>query len=126
MWGLARYDDVLRASRDGATFSNAGGSRPDTGPLPWMIDMDGAAHSKRRKLVSRGFTPARVRATEPHLRAICDGLIDAVIARGECDFVADIAAPLPMIVIGDMLGVPTADHAQLLAWSRRAARVARR
>jgi len=117
LWGVATYDAVLAAERDAATFSSAGGSRPDTGPLPWMIDMDGAAHSKRRKLVSRGFTPARVRSSEPQLRAICDDLIDRAVARGECDFVRDIAAPLPMIVIGDMLGVPPEDRDQLLEWS---------
>ncbi len=118
LWGIATYDDVLAVERDAQTFSNAGGSRPDSGPLPWMIDLDGSAHAKRRKLVSRGFTPGRVRATEPHLRAICDTLIDRVLARGECDFVADIAAPLPMIVIGDMLGVPVEDRDKLLDWSR--------
>lgn len=118
LWGVARYADVLAVERDAATFSNAGGSRPDTGPLPWMIDLDGKEHTTRRRLVSAGFTPPRVRATEAHLRAICDGLLDAVADRGECDFVADIAAPLPMIVIGDMLGVPPADRAKLLGWSR--------
>jgi cytochrome P450 family 142 subfamily A polypeptide 1 len=117
LWGVATYDGVLAAERDAQTFSNAGGSRPETGPLPWMIDMDGGAHAKRRKLVSRGFTPARVRATEPNLRDICDGLIDRVCEKGECDFVRDIAAPLPMIVIGDMLGVPAADRDALLEWS---------
>jgi cholest-4-en-3-one 26-monooxygenase len=48
LWGIARYEDVLAAERDPRTFSSAGGSRPDTGPLPWMIDMDGADHAKRR------------------------------------------------------------------------------
>jgi cholest-4-en-3-one 26-monooxygenase len=117
LWGVATYDGVLAVERDAATFSNAGGSRPETGPLPWMIDMDGSAHTKRRKLVSRGFTPARVRAVEPRLRAICDDLIDRVCERGECDFVHDLAAPLPMIVIGDMLGVAVADRDDLLRWS---------
>ena len=117
LWGVATYDGVLAVERDPVTFSNAGGTRPDTGPLPWMIDMDGEAHAKRRKLVNRGFTPARVRATEPHIVDICDGLIDAVCERGECDVVADLAAPLPMIVIGDMLGVQPADRAKVLGWS---------
>jgi cytochrome P450 family 142 subfamily A polypeptide 1 len=117
LWGISRYADVIAAERDAQSFSSAGGSRPDTGPLPWMIDMDGAAHTKRRKLVSRGFTPGRVRATEPHLRDICDALIDRVCERGECDFVHDLAAPLPMIVIGDMLGVAVADRDDLLRWS---------
>ena len=99
------------------TFSNRGGSRPDTGPLPWMIDMDGAAHSTRRRLVSSGFTPGRVRLAEPRLRAICDDLIDRVCEAGECDFVGDLAAPLPLIVIGDMLGVPASDRDDLLRWT---------
>ena len=105
LWAIATYDGVLAAERDAADVLDAGGSRPDTGPLPWMIDRDGAEHTKRRKLVNRGFTPGRVRATEPHLRDICDDLIDRVCEQGECDFVHDLAAPLPMIVIGDMLGV---------------------
>ena len=117
LWGIARFDDVLTAERDAQTFSSAGGSRPESGPLPWMIDMDGVAHSKRRRLVSRGFTPGRVQAVLPHLREICDDLIDRVCERGECDFVHDLAAPLPMIVIGDMLGVAPEDRDDLLQWS---------
>ncbi|MEY2422100.1 MAG: cholest-4-en-3-one 26-monooxygenase [Acidimicrobiaceae bacterium] len=117
LWGVATYEEVLTVERDAQSFSSAGGSRPDTGPLPWMIDLDGAAHSKRRRLVSRGFTPGRVRATEPHLRDISDDLIDRVCERGECDFVRDLASPLPMIVIGDMLGVAPADRDDLLRWS---------
>src|SRR3712207_9559473 len=54
LWGIATYDGVVAAARDPQTFSNAGGSRPAPGPLPGMIDMDGADHSKRRKLVSGG------------------------------------------------------------------------
>ena len=117
LWGVATYDGVLAVERDAATFSNAGGSRPDTGPLPWMIDLDAPAHSQRRKLVSRGFTPGRVRASAEHLGRLCDELIDRVCERGECDVVADLAAPLPLIVIGDMLGVPPDDRADLLRWS---------
>jgi cytochrome P450 family 142 subfamily A polypeptide 1 len=117
IWALSTYDDVLGAERDAATFSNAGGSRPDTGPLPWMIDLDAPDHHKRRKLVSRGFTPARVRASEDRVVQICDDLIDAVCERGSCDFVHDLAAPLPMIVIGDMLGIAPEDRAALLGWS---------
>jgi cholest-4-en-3-one 26-monooxygenase len=117
LWGLSTHACVLTAGRDVETFSSALGSRPDAGPMPWMIDMDGAAHSKRRRLVSGGFTPARVRATQPRLRAICDDLVDRVCERGECDVVHDLAAPLPMIVIGDMLGVDTADRDDLLRWS---------
>lgn len=117
IWGIATYEGVLAASRDSATFSNAGGSRPKLSPMPWMIDMDGADHFTRRKLVSRGFTPARVRDQAPRIESLCDELIDQVCERGECDLVHDLAAPLPMIVIGDMLGIAPQDRDQLLSWS---------
>jgi cytochrome P450 family 142 subfamily A polypeptide 1 len=117
-WPGIRFDDGVReVERDTATYSSAGGSRPDTGPLPWMMDMDPPDHHKRRKLVNRGFTPARVRDNGVHVQQLCNELIDAVCARGECDLVADLAAPLPMIVVGDMLGIPAADRAQVLQWS---------
>ena len=106
LWGIATYDGVRAAGRDAETFSSALGSRPEAGPMPWMIDMDGADHSKRRRLVSGGFTPgAGARHGAAACAAICDELIDRVCERGECDVVGDLAAPLPMIVIGDMLGV---------------------
>lgn len=117
IWGIATYDGVLAASRDSATFSNAGGSRPKLAPMPWMIDMDGSDHATRRKLVSTGFTPRRVRDQAPQIERLCDELIDQVCERGECDLVHDLAAPLPMIVIGDMLGVAPEDRDQLLSWS---------
>jgi cytochrome P450 family 142 subfamily A polypeptide 1 len=82
-----------------------------------MMDMDAPEHRKRRALVSHAFTPARVRAGIPRIRAICDDLIDAVCEQGECDFRRDLAAPLPLIVICDLLGVPPADRARLLDWS---------
>ncbi|MDZ4825281.1 MAG: cytochrome P450 [Actinomycetota bacterium] len=117
VWGLASYGAVLGASKDPATFSNAGGIRPETPALPMMIDKDDPEHLRRRKLVNRGFTPRRVRDSEARLRDVCDAIIDQVCERGECDFVNDIAAPLPMVVIGDMLGVEPEDRDDLLRWS---------
>jgi cholest-4-en-3-one 26-monooxygenase len=117
VWGLASYAAVLGASKDPSTFSNAGGIRPDSGPIPMMIDMDDPEHWKRRKLVNRGFTPRRVRESEQETRDKCDAIIDRICERGECDFVRDVAAPLPMVMIGDMLGVPPDDRDDLLRWS---------
>jgi len=117
VWGLATYAAVGAAEGNPTVFSNAGGSRPDTGPLPWMIDMDGSDHRKRRKLVSHAFTPARMRDLAPRIRAICDELIDAFCERGESDLRHDFAAPLPLIVICDMLGVPAVDRDSMLLWS---------
>jgi cytochrome P450 family 142 subfamily A polypeptide 1 len=82
-----------------------------------MIDMDDPQHWTRRKLVNRGFTPRRVRDQEAKVRAVCDQIIDDVIARGSCDFVWDVAAPLPLIMIGDALGVAVEDRDALMRWS---------
>jgi len=117
VWGVSTYADLKAVAKDPATFSNAGGIRPDSGPLPMMIDMDDPEHWGRRKLVNRGFTPKRVRDSEDKIRQVCDEIIDKVAERGECDFVHDIAAPLPMILIGDMLGVAPEDRDDLLRWS---------
>jgi len=117
VWGIASYSALLAMEKDPVTFSNAGGIRPDTGPIPMMIDMDDPEHWKRRKLVNKGFTPRRVRDSEQNIRDVCDAIIDQVCERGECDFVNDIAAPLPMILIGDMLGVEPKDRGDLLRWS---------
>jgi cholest-4-en-3-one 26-monooxygenase len=117
LWALASYDDVKAAGTDTATFSSAGGIRPKFPGLPMMIDLDAPEHVRRRKLVSAGFTPRRVQAMEAQVRAVCDDVIDQVCEQGSCDFVRDIAAPLPLNVIGDMLGVARDDRSGLLRWS---------
>ena len=82
-----------------------------------MIDFDAPEHVRRRRLVSEGFTPRRVRAMEDRLRLVCDAIIDRVCEQGSCDFVDEVAAPLPIIMIGDMLGVAPDDRDDLLRWS---------
>lgn len=111
------YEAVIDAERHPELFSNAGGIRPDQPALPMMIDMDDPAHLLRRKLVNAGFTRKRVMDKLPSIGVLCDTLIDAVCEKGECDFVRDIAAPLPMAVIGDMLGVLPQERELLLKWS---------
>ncbi len=117
LWAAASYAAVKQVSVDTESFSNAGGIRPKFPPLPMMIDFDAPEHVRRRRLVSEGFTPRRVRAMEDKLRLVCDAIIDKVCAQGSCDFVKDIAAPLPIIMIGDMLGVAPDDRDDLLRWS---------
>jgi cytochrome P450 family 142 subfamily A polypeptide 1 len=117
VWGITRYADVKEISKDPETFSNAGGIRPETTALPMMIDFDAPEHVRRRRLVSEGFTPKRIRESADGVRVVCDAIIDKVCEQGSADFVRDIAAPLPMIVIGDMLGVAPEDRDSLLRWS---------
>ena len=111
------YQAVLDVERNPGSFSSTGGIRPDQPGMPYMIDMDDPAHLLRRKLVNAGFTRKRVMDKVPSIERLCDALIDAVCERGEADFVRDIAAPLPMAVIGDMLGVLPEERDQLLEWS---------
>ena len=113
----ATYQAVLDAERNPETFSNTGGIRPDQPAMPYMIDMDDPDHLLRRKLVNAGFTRKQLTDKAAGIETLCDTLIDDVCERGECDFVRDLAAPLPMAVIGDMLGVLPADRATLLKWS---------
>ena len=116
-WGISKYADLKAISKDPETFSNAQGIRPDADAIPHMIDMDDPEHFKRRKLVNKGFTPRRVRDRETEIRDACNEIIDRVIDKGECDFVWDIAAPLPLAIIANDLGVDTEDRQQLLEWS---------
>ena len=73
VWGISRYGDIKAIESDPVTFSNAGGIRPETGPIPMMIDMDDPEHRMRRKLVARGFTPNRVREQEPGIGPVVHG-----------------------------------------------------
>ena len=111
------YQAVIEAERKPELFSNAGGIRPDQDGIEMMIEMDDPQHLLRRKLVNSGFTRKRVKDLEPKIISLCDTLIDAVCERGECDFVWDLAAPLPMAVIGDMLGVRPEERKMFLEWS---------
>src|SRR5271170_1028236 len=116
IWAAASYAAVKAASVDTEAFSSAQGIRPKFPPLPMMIDFDAPEHVRRRRLVSEGFTPKGVRAMEDKLRIVCDAIIDKVCEQGSCDFVQDVAAPLPLIMIGDMLGVAPEDRDDLLRW----------
>jgi cytochrome P450 family 142 subfamily A polypeptide 1 len=116
IWGITRYADIMTVSRDAKTFCSGKGSRPESS-VPSMINTDAPEHNVRRGIVSSGFTPRRVSAHEPYLRGKVRELIDAVAARGECDFVRDVATPLPMFMISELMGLPESDHAMLLEWS---------
>jgi cytochrome P450 family 142 subfamily A polypeptide 1 len=116
IWGAASYDLVTRMSREWRTFCSGKGSRPDSS-VPSMINFDAPEHTRRRRLVGAGFTPRRVAEHEAFLRRKVTDLIDSVIERGSCDIVADIATPLPMYMIGELMGLPEDDHETLLHWS---------
>ena len=117
LWALLLHEDVVWAEKHPELFSSAQGSRPKSGANPSMIDSDDPLHARRRRLVYKGFTPRHVAEQEDHVRRITGELIDTVAPLGRCDFVRDLAAPLPMILIAEMLGVPPEDRDVLQHWS---------
>jgi cytochrome P450 family 142 subfamily A polypeptide 1 len=116
LWAITRHEDIQRIEADHETFCSAKGSRPEVS-LPSMIDNDPPEHTRRRRLVSSGFTPRRVAGHEEFLRATVTELIDDVIDRGACDFVNDIATSIPLRMIATLMGLPLADEDKLLHWS---------
>ena len=118
LWGVSRHADIMQLSKNPRLFCSGKSSRPDVDSwIPSMINFDDPQHKRRRNLVNRGFTPRRVQDHTESIRGIVTQLIDAVCERGSCEFVREIAAPLPMAIIGDMLGVLPEDRDRLLRWS---------
>jgi cholest-4-en-3-one 26-monooxygenase len=117
MWALTKHEDIKTAERQPTIFSSSHGSRANGDAQPSMIDSDDPSHAAQRRLVSQGFTIRQMQAYESHVVEVARQLVDAVVDRGECDIVTDIAKPLPMTLIGEMLGADPADHDRLQRWS---------
>ena len=116
---ISRYDDVLAALRDHQTFSSAQGlglKKVATGQAP-LILRDPPDHTRLRLLVSKAFTPRAIAALEPRIREIATSLLDAAADRPDFDLVRDFSAPLPVIVIAELLGVEPERRADFKRWS---------
>ncbi len=126
-WCLTRYDDVVTVNRDNQTFSSARGAVFiwDLAPEEleqqrlMMLNMDPPMHTRYRRLVNKGFTPRMIEELEGTIRERTRAILERVKARGECDFVVDVAAELPLQVIADILGVPQSDRHKMFDWSNR-------
>ena len=126
-WVLTRYQDIVHVNRDASAFSSERGgiilrSMPEEDLAQqrmMMLTMDPPRHTKLRKLVNKGFTPRMVTELEQHIRDLATQIIDRVAPLGRCDFVADVAAELPLQVIAEMMGVPIDDRHKLFEWSNR-------
>jgi cytochrome P450 len=128
-----RYDDVLHVLRD-PSFSTDRSQvpamrvinrltrrEPDFAGLIErnLLTMDGDEHRRLRGLVSKAFTPRRVEQLRPRLEATVEDLLDRVAETGEMEAVADLAHPLPVIAIAELLGVPTEDRGRFRGWAAR-------
>lgn len=111
------YADVQRVLSEHAAFSSAaamGGASPLGASL---IGADPPRHRQLRNLVTQAFTPRAVAALTPRIEGIVSALLDQVIPAGRMDVVGDLAYPLPVIVIAEMLGIPPENRAQFKLWS---------
>ncbi len=121
-WALTRHEDVVAVSRDPATFCSSRGvllsdiERPVV-PRQSIIYIDPPEHAKYRKLVQPAFSPRRLRALEDHIGELVGELLEGIEPARTIDFVDTFAAPLPLLVIAEMLGVPGADRARFKRWS---------
>ena len=122
---VSKYEDVKYVGRTPQIFSSEPGitvvdrqSDFEAGQSS-MLQMDPPRHARYRKLVSAGFTPRRIDALEPMIRALANEILDEAAAKGRIDFVTDVAAELPLRVIARFLGVPEEDRALLFSASNR-------
>ena len=135
---LPRYADCVamlrdaNASNDGTKSDQAKEMLAKQGPLnpdlevlqqarPFLF-MDPPDHTRLRGLVNKAFTPHVIENMRPRIQQIVHELVDAAAERGECDVIEDLAYPLPVRVISEMLGVPPEDHERFKGWSRELAR----
>jgi cytochrome P450 len=118
-WALTRYDDVKAVGRDPSTFSSeptvmiADDTGIELGDHKMMLMSDPPYHTRLRRIVNHEFTPKASERLRPRIEALCRDIVDAVIERGECDFVTDIAGEIPSYVIADVLGIPLDDGRRL-------------
>ena len=120
-WNLTKYADVVAVSRDPGLWSSEKGitqfAPERLSPEDEMMNIDGKMlitidpprHVRLRRLVNKGFTPRAVVAMEEHIRQIATEILDDIAAKGECDFVLEVAALLPLAVICRMMGVEKKD-----------------
>jgi cytochrome P450 len=139
LWMVTRYDDVAAVLHDPTTFSSAEGMGAlmsggvgrkrvdargmfglDLSQMRVLIATDPPDHTRLRRLLSRAFTPKAITELEPHLREVCEGLVDDLLASahdGRADLVAQVAFPFPVIVIAELLGIPPDRREDFKRWS---------
>ncbi|MFV2174039.1 cytochrome P450 [Actinomadura sp. LOL_016] len=121
-WAVVRHADIVEISRHPEVFSSEPSATSPTDMPAWMgkyftsmIDMDDPRHAKIRRVVARAFSPRMLARTEDDIARRAARIVDELIARGPCDFVAHAAVRLPVEVICDMLGIPARHHERMVA-----------
>ena len=126
-WAITRHEDCVTVNRDAQRFSSY-----RKGIFVWetpedqieqqrlmMVTMDPPLHTRYRRLVNKGFTPRMIGELEQRIHTVADDIIDRVCEAGSADFVLDVAAELPLVVLAELLGVPPEDRSKMFDWSNR-------
>src|SRR5262249_26633652 len=129
-WLVTRYEDVRALLADPRLSNSLDNLSPELAAAgAWVLGermmgldrnllrSDPPTHTRLRRLVSKAFTPGRVEKLRPRVQEMADGLAAAFLPRGEADLIADFAFPLPLMVIMELLGLPTADRDQFRRWA---------
>ncbi|WP_433668631.1 cytochrome P450 [Nocardia sp. CA-136227] len=128
-WVVSRYADIVAVAGDSVTYSSeSGGERRGGGtliedlPVDWAVGvllnmMDDPRHAGVRKLLMPSVAPRTLKLIEDDLRQRAADLVDAALAKGECDFLLDLAAELPLQAVAQLLGVPQEDRHRLFGWA---------
>ena len=144
-WSITKYDDIQSISKNPKAFSSdrllggitlespemrrrrkslesasedevgGGGSILTSGSS--MIMMDPPTHTQHRRMVAPGFAPGRLNALIPEIRTRCVEILESIAGRGECEFVSNVAAELPIQMLAELLGVEQEDRKKLFEWS---------
>jgi cytochrome P450 PksS len=131
VWLLTRYEDVATLLKDERFVKDKrqAMTTEQLRKMPWippmfrplernMLDLDPPDHTRLRNLVHKAFTPSLVARMHDRIQALADELLTQVIHKGECDLIRDYALPLPMIIITEILGVPSRDRNKFHKWSK--------
>jgi cholest-4-en-3-one 26-monooxygenase len=126
-WAITRYTDCVTVNRDYERFSSFAKTAPPYEMAEeqlaqqqlMMLNMDPPLHTRYRRLVNKGFTPRMVNQLEQRIHDATDRIIDRVSEKGSCDFVTEVAAELPLLVIAELLGVPEDERHKMFDWSNR-------
>jgi cytochrome P450 family 142 subfamily A polypeptide 1 len=117
LWIVTKYADVAYISKNNKLFCSGHGVRPGNPTKITLIDEDEPRHTRLRGLINKGFTPRMVKKLEDGFRQIVTDTVDKISDKGACDFVADIAVPMPLLLIADMIGIRKEDRQRFHDWS---------
>ncbi len=119
-YAITRYDDIIEASKNPHLFCSGKGTNVLDLPPEFneffgsMINMDDPRHARLRKIVSSGFTPRMLKKIEDNVGRVATAVVDRFVEIGEGDFVAEVAAPFPLEIICDMMGIPQSQRKMVL------------